>query len=431
MYRIMQALVCLLLLLAAPAASLKVGNEKLLILPPPQSISASGSPLALSPSLTLESTFQHSYLDQAFSRFVGRLPAAPAAALPTGPLLTSISVATASQSVHLGESTDYSYTIALDASAPGTLRITAASVYGAVYALESLSQLVEASAAGAPQLSHSALRITDAPAFAWRGLMVDAGRRFFPMPVLSNLLDTMLAVKLNVLHLHASDECRFAVESKLYPNLTASLQGVLGGFYTQEDVGTLVAQAGARGIRVVPEFDIPSHSRGLRPIKSQGIVFCEDVESQSQVYNDPANSTLTTLLALFGEVSALFPDQVLHIGADETSSLGPCTTESTFSLERSVLNHLEGALNKTAAGWEEVLFDAGAATNKTIVYAWSRHTPQEIIDMGRRAVDSASGDFYMTSPAPPYPGGWENFYADIASGVNPQDLSMLLGGEMR
>ena len=69
--------------------------------------------------------------------------------------------------------------------------------------------------------------------------MVDAGRRFFPMDTLIDLMTTMSANKLNVLHLHASDFCRFGVESKLFPNLTASLTGVKGGFYTQEDIKTL------------------------------------------------------------------------------------------------------------------------------------------------------------------------------------------------
>jgi hexosaminidase len=260
--------------------------------------------------------------------------------------------------------------------------------------------------------------------------MIDSGRRFFPLSTVTNLLDTMLAVKLNVLHLHASDECRWSVESKLFPNLTASLSGVRGGFYTQEDIGTMIAYAQARGIRVVPEFDIPSHSRGLRPIKSEGVVFCSDAESQSQVYGDPANSTLNVLTSLFTEMAGLFPDEVFHIGADETSALGPCTVESTFSLERTVLNYLETNLNKTAAGWEEVLFDAGAATNKTIVYAWSRHYPNEIINAGRRSVDSMSSDFYMTSPAAPYPGGWKSFWYDISTGVTSSNLPSLLGGEM-
>ena len=71
---------------------------------------------------------------------------------------------------------------------------------------------------GNPVICSSAVSISDEPRFAHRGLMIDTGRRFFPVPLVENLLDTMAAIKLNVLHLHASDFCRWSVESKLYPN---------------------------------------------------------------------------------------------------------------------------------------------------------------------------------------------------------------------
>lgn len=87
------------------------------------------------------------------------------------------------------------------------------------------------------------------------------------MPLLYNLLDTMAGAKLNVLHLHASDMCRFGVESKVYPNLTAALTGIHGGFYTQENITALIAYAGDKGIRVVPEFDLPGHRWGARTVR--------------------------------------------------------------------------------------------------------------------------------------------------------------------
>ena len=119
--------------------------------------------------------------------------------------------------------------------------------------------------------------------YKWRGVMIDSGRRFFPMPVVENLLDTMAVAKLNVLHLHASDFCRFGVESTTYPNLTSSLTGVYGGFYTQQNIKDMIAYAGDRGIRVVPEFDLPGHARGMRPLIPDGVVFCDNAPSQSQV----------------------------------------------------------------------------------------------------------------------------------------------------
>merc|ERR1712107_45947 len=114
-----------------------------------------------------------------------------------------------------------------------------------------------------------------------------------------------------------------------------------------------IAYAGARGIRVVPEFDVPGHSRGFIPLESAGVKFCTGTETRSQLYGDPANSTLNVLKQLFEEMSSLFEDEVFNIGCDETRAKGPCTVESTFELERHLFNYIANDLKKTPAGWEE------------------------------------------------------------------------------
>lgn len=128
-------------------------------------------------------------------------------------------------------------------------------------------------------------------------------------------MDTMAANKLNVLHLHASDECRFGVESKNYPNLTNWLTGIHSGHYSQPDVASLIAYGKQRGIRVVPEFDIPGHSRGFIPVESQGATFCTPTSAdRSQLYGDPSGSTYKVLHTVLGEMANLFTDEVFHIG---------------------------------------------------------------------------------------------------------------------
>lgn len=144
--------------------------------------------------------------------------------------------------------TNYSYAIFANDDSE-SLIVSSASVYGAMYALETLSQMVRLDTNRIP---YDRFEVRDAPDYAWRGLMIDSGRRFVPKDTLLQLIDVMAAVKLNVLHLHASDMCRFGVESLIYPNLTNSLQGINGGFYTQKDVGEIVTYAKDRGVRVVP-----------------------------------------------------------------------------------------------------------------------------------------------------------------------------------
>ena len=400
----------------------------------------------------------HEYLALAAARFNARLPppqrlrrraaaaSAPAAAAPFSEV--HVTVADASQCGFGGSSgsggdggdggdgsvgpprllprleTNYSYSLSVSAAAG--VRVQAASVFGAIYALETLLQLVSAEDGAVP-----ACEVEDAPAVPMRGIMLDTGRRFVPLPFVLNLLDTMVAAKLNVLFLHASDQCRFAVESKLFPNLTASLAGDMGGFYSQDDVRAMVAAAAARGIRVVPEFDVPSHAHGLLPISGAGLLFCGGPgPAAEEVFNDPANSTLTVLKALFGEMAGLFPDAVMSIGADETDCTPMCSCESIAALEAALVAHLEGPLGKTSAGWQEVLTETGAASRNTIVAAWWFVSPQDIISAGRRALNANHSAFYLTRPPGPFPFAWSAFWADVGAGVNASSRPMLLGGFM-
>ena len=320
--------------------------------------------------------------------------------------------------------TNYEYSIKLS---NGKITIQATSVYGALYGMESLLQLVDPNTG---TIIGSNIEVVDKPDYAWRGLMIDSGRRFFPMPLVKDLLDTMASAKLNVLHLHASDMCRFGIESKGFPNLTESLTGLHAGHYTQEDIADMIAYAGQRGIRVVPEFDVPGHSRGLRPIKSMGVEFCDDDESQNQLYGDPHNSTYNTIYTLMKEMTALFPDEVFNIGCDETSVKNRCTLNSTFEFERTLLKAIQNDFKKTPEGWEEILYDADAATSDTIVNAWARHNASEIVSTGRKAVESKDAWFYFTDAAKGGPDGWTPCWNDIGYGIPEKEKHLLLGGEI-
>merc|ERR1712130_228107 len=297
------------------------------------------------------------------------------------------------------------------------------------YAMESFIQLIQ-TGPGSAILKYSYISLVDSPQYAWRGLMIDTGRRFFPMPLVKNLLDTMSANKMNILHLHASDLCQFGVESKKYPNLTASLTGIHAGFYTQKDIADMIAYATERGIRVVPEFDVPGHSRGFVSLESKGIKFCTSSPGRSQLYGDPDNSTYNVLYDLFKEMTSLFKDEVFNIGCDETGVRGPCTQQSTFALERKLFNAIEKDFGKTPAGWEEAYFNAGAATKNTIVDAWARHTAGQITKTGRRAIESSDHHFYFTQAAAAGPAGWNRCWYNISSTVASTDYHLLLGGEI-
>jgi len=197
-------------------------------------------------------------------------------------------------------------------------RLVAPTVIGAIRGLETLLQLLDSDRNG---YYLPAIRIQDEPRFAWRGLLIDIGRHYQPPEVLKRNLDAMAAVKLNVFHWHLTEDQGFRVESKKFPKLHQL--GSDGLFYTQDQIREIIAYARERGIRVVPEFDIPGHSTswlvghpelGSAPGPYQ-------IERRAGIFEpalDPTRDQVYKFLDGFlGEMASLFPDAYMHIGGDE------------------------------------------------------------------------------------------------------------------
>ena len=220
------------------------------------------------------------------------------------------------------QSTDEDESYKLTVTSAGAT-LTAANDLGAMHGMETLLQLVtvENGACVLPSVT-----IDDAPRFAWRGLMIDVSRHFEPVAEIKHTLDGMAMVKLNVFHWHLSDDQGFRAESKKYPKLTGL--GSNGEFYTQEQMRDVVAYARARGIRVVPEFDMPGHTSSwilAYPEFGAGehVTGLPVVFGIPQAELDPSNEkTLRFIDDLVGEMGAIFPDAYFHIGGDETQGKG-------------------------------------------------------------------------------------------------------------
>ncbi len=203
---------------------------------------------------------------------------------------------------------------------PDKARLSAASPYGALRGLETFLQLVEPGAGG-PVVRAASIR--DAPRFPWRGLLIDVSRHWMPVEVVKRNLDAMAAVKLNVLHWHLSEDQGFRVESRRFPRLHEL--GSDGLFYTQDQIRDVVAYAADRGIRVVPEFDMPAHTTswfvGHPELASAPGPY--EIERHFGVFHptmDPTREAVYDLLDRFiGEIAPLFPDPFWHIGGDEVT----------------------------------------------------------------------------------------------------------------
>ncbi len=199
-------------------------------------------------------------------------------------------------------------------------QLSAPSPIGVFRGLETFLQLVDLDdeSFGVP-----VVKIEDRPRFAWRGLMIDVCRHWEPIDVVKRNLDAMAALKMNVFHWHLSEDQGFRVESKVFPKLQE--MGSDGKYVTQDQVREVIGYARDRGIRVVPEFDMPGHTTawfvGYPELASAPGPY--SIERDWGIFNptmDPTKEEVYKFLdAFIGEMAGLFPDEYFHIGGDENN----------------------------------------------------------------------------------------------------------------
>ena len=334
---------------------------------------------------------------------------------------------------------DESYSLSVT---PSGVEIDAATELGAMHALESLIQLVQPS--GSAYII-PAVTIHDTPRFRWRGLMIDCGRHFEPVAVIERTLDGMAAVKLNVFHWHLTEDQGFRMQSRIYPKLTAD--GSDGLFYTQQEAKEIVAYARARGIRVVPEFEMPGHSVAwlvAYPELASGTV-PEGIRREFGVSNyaiDPTREATYAFIRRFlTEMVAIFPDAYVHVGGDETPAPDWKTNPRILAFMKAhrlkdndalqayfntrVLKIL-ASLHKHMMGWDEVL--TPGLPKDVVVQSWrGQASLYKGAKLGYEGVLSApyyldgmktAGVHYLADPLP------------SSSDLTPDQRKLILGGEV-
>ena len=295
------------------------------LMPQPSQLSAQEGRLVITPSFsTVTDRFRDARLDAAIARSLGRIKNRTGISISTSPESNAASATLVVSVDGAGgaiQSIDEDESYALEITATGA-HLRAATVVGAMHGLATLEQLIQSDATG---YFIPAILIHDTPRFRWRGLMIDCARHFIPVDVLKRTLDGMASVKLNVFHWHLSEDQGFRIESKAFPRLTELGSDEL--FYTQEDAREIVTYARVRGIRVVPEFDMPGHTTawfvGYPDLASAPGPF--QIERKFGVFDpvmDPTReSTYKFLDTFIGEMAAIFPDHFMHIGGDENNGV--------------------------------------------------------------------------------------------------------------
>jgi hexosaminidase len=337
----------------------------------------------------------------------------------------------------LGEDESYK----LEVTSSGA-QLNAPTTLGVMRGLQTFLQMV----AMAPQgFAVPSVLIEDKPRFPWRGLMIDAGRHFMPVEAIKRNLDGMAAVKMNVFHWHLSENQGFRIESKRFPKLQE--MGSDGLYYTQDQVRDVIAYAHDRGIRVIPEFDMPGHSTawfvGYPDLASAPGPYT--IERKWGVF-DPAmdptrESTYKFLDAFIGEMTKLFPDQFFHIGGDEVNGkqwdANPKIQE--FMRAHGLKNNadLQAYFNtriqkivakhgKTMEGWDEILRPDLPKT--IVIQSWRGQ--QSLADAARQGYRGLlSSGYYLDLM-----GSAASHYAvdPLASGaanLSDQEKQQILGGE--
>ena len=415
------------------------------VMPRPASMTRGDGELRLTAGLTISLSGNHSdrLTQAAVLRTMKQLedrtgnPMAREAVLGSGGSIV-VNAATDGAPVQ-GVAEDESYTLSVT---PRSAAITAVTTAGALHGLQTLLQLVQVSQGG---YAIPGVLVEDAPRFAWRGLMIDCGRHFEPMDVLKRNIDAMAAVKLNVFHWHLTDDQGFRIESKVHPKLTAL--GSDGLFYTQADARALVQYARDRGIRVVPEFEMPGHSAAwlvAYPELASGTV-PQGIRREfgiSDTALDPTREeTYTFIEAFLREMTGIFPDQYLHIGGDETpapdwksnprivafkSAHGLADNDALQAYFNQRLLTILTKLNRRMVGWDEVL--TPGLPKDVVVQSWRGEASlAKGAQLGYQGVLSApyyldamkpAGVMYLADPVP----------ADTV--MTPAQQKLILGGEV-
>ena len=309
---------------------------------------------------------------------------------------------------------DEGYQLSISAD---SVRITGATPAGVFRGVQTLRQLFPAAIEmeltygrrAAPAWSVPPGTITDRPRFAWRGAMLDVARHFFTVDEVKQFIDVLALYKLNIFHIHLSDDQGWRIQIDSRPKLTqiggaSEVGGGPGGFYTKADYAEIVKYAGDRYITVVPEIDMPGHTNAAiaaypelscsRPMPPAGAraplpglytgtevgwtTFCPDSENAYAFVED-----------IVREIAAMTPGPYFHMGGDEVHILkDPQYIKFVERVQDIVYKH-----GKTMVGWEEI----GKARLRptSIAQQWKSDSVPPAVRQGAKVVMSPAPKTYL------------------------------------
>ena len=286
-----------------------------------------------------------------------------------------------------------------------TVALTANKPIGLFNGVQTLRQLFPANIESAVPQEGSweipAGTVRDYPEYPYRGIMLDVARHFFQVSDLKRTIDLMVAYKMNVLHLHLSDDQGWRIEIKKWPKLTAiggitQVGGDKGGFYTQVQYTDIVKYAAERQVMIIPEIDMPGHTNAA--LASYPELNCNDRAPQLYTGTNVGFSTLCTskeityqfIKDVFGELAAITPGPYLHIGGDESHAT---KIEDYIPFEEKV-QEIVASTGKQVIGWDEIALST--MKPNTVVQFWAKaENAQKGVKQGAKVIMSPASKAYI------------------------------------
>ena len=324
----------------------------------------------------------------------------------------------------------------------GGITVEAADESGAVWALTTVTELT-AEGEALPIVT-----IEDAPHYGHRGLSLDCSRHFFTADEVKKVIDQMTRVKLNVLHWHLVDDQGWRIECKTLP----LLHETTGTYYTQEEIRSVIEYARVRGMEIIPEIDMPGHTRSMIAAYPHLSCFGEKTELCQfggifeKILCPGKDETFEFIEKLLTEVCALFPDDRFHIGGDEAPKTEwkkcPHCKARMEALGLTDYEDLQGYFTKRvvailkkhgkrAVCWNDVLESKDVDTGNIIQYWTAQHEAPvpAFIERGGKVIFSNMSALYFD-----YPHGINSLnkvyhYQPVVMGKSYADSPNMLGYE--
>lgn len=327
---------------------------------------------------------------------------------------------------------DESYTLKIEASSP-TVAITAKTVWGALHAFTTFQQLVISNGKDG-LIVEQPVTIQDHPNYPYRGVMVDTARNFISVPKIKEQLDGFALAKLNVFHWHITDNQAWPIQINAYPQMLKDAYSTRER-YSPEAVADVIAYARARGVRVIPEIDMPGHSASGWKQVDKDIVTCENSwwsndewPLHTAVQPNPGQldvlnpKTYDVVKKVYAELSERFSDNFFHVGGDELqtgcfnfskpirdwfaedksrtySDLNQHWLDKILPIFKS--KKVSGKKNRRLVMWEDVVLSPDAAALKVpkdiIMQSWNAGLEHihNLTDMGYDTIVSSADFFYL------------------------------------